>query len=387
MGDPISGFPPFNEQASSPASQLRQEFEVHQALLRAQPPIIQRFFETQAGQIAEALIQRQSQMRFSLPDRVMVPIVPTAVGSTAAETAGADGSYVQSQVPNGMREQMVGGLFDRLSRTENRVVFRQRLAELEESSDRGVAAAARIIRHVTALHMIHNMLPSGRSVSYTAAEGEEIPTIPVKSELEPESAITASTDAIVEDAARESDRGELLVPYVPAARRFFLPQWVAFDDEGKLLVKSMSEAEGHIASMQHYLEILHAAVGLATYMVAEDQYQEKRYGMLGQLINQGRALATYQTEEIIETIKQRAAAHDLNRGLSLSIPYFDDQALTMKTHRLDVIPPGRIMFVPAFVVRAAREEEAKVAQDTRFSPSTRKYLLLELSRLEKAFLA
>jgi hypothetical protein len=45
------------------------------------------------------------------------------------------------------------------------------------------------------------------------------------------------------------------------------------------------------------------------------------------------------------------------------------------------------MFVPAFVVRATREEQAKVAQDTRLSASTRKYLLLELKMLESAFLS
>jgi hypothetical protein len=44
------------------------------------------------------------------------------------------------------------------------------------------------------------------------------------------------------------------------------------------------------------------------------------------------------------------------------------------------------MFVPAFVVRAAREQEAKVAQDTRLSHSTRKHLLSELSMLEGAFI-
>jgi hypothetical protein len=43
------------------------------------------------------------------------------------------------------------------------------------------------------------------------------------------------------------------------------------------------------------------------------------------------------------------------------------------------------MFVPAFVVRAAREEQAKVAQDTRLSPSTRRHLLVELRMLEEAF--
>jgi hypothetical protein len=107
--------------------------------------------------------------------------------------------------------------------------------------------------------------------------------------------------------------------------------------------------------------------------------------MLGQLVNQGRALARYQTKEIIRTIKHRAAANDLNRGLSLSLPYFDDQRLEIDTLHIQVIPAGRIMFVPAFVVRAAREEQVKVAQDTRLNPSTRKYLLDELVLLERAF--
>ena len=51
----------------------------------------------------------------------------------------------------------------------------------------------------------------------------------------------------------------------------------------------------------------------------------------------------------------------------------------------EVIPTGRIMFVPAFVVRAAREEQAKAAQDTRLNPSTRRHLLAELKLLEAAF--
>jgi hypothetical protein len=137
--------------------------------------------------------------------------------------------------------------------------------------------------------------------------------------------------------------------------------------------------------MQSYLAVLHAAVGLAPFMVADPEYQRKRYGMLGQMINQGRALARHETQEMIDIIRQRAAAHDLNRGLSLSVPYFDDQSLEMRTHDFEVIPGGRIMFVPTFVVRAAREEQAKVAQDTRLSPSTRQYLLKELQALSSAF--
>ncbi|MBF8281886.1 MAG: hypothetical protein HW378_801 [Anaerolineales bacterium] len=288
-------------------------------------------------------------------------------------------------VPSEFREQLAGGLIDRLTRADLGAALRQRLAELDQSPNRSIAVSAGLLRHATALHMVRGMLPAGRSVTYVAAEGEEIPAIPTASELEPESAITATTDAIVEEGQADAGRGELLVPYVPAARRFYLPQWVAFDDQGNLLVNSAAEAEAHVGSMQRFLAILHAALSLAPYIVADAEYQQKRYGMLGQLVNQGRALARYQTGEIIAAIKRRAAAQDVNRGLSLSLPYFDDQSLEMHLRDMEIIPAGRIMFVPAFVVRAMREEQAKVAQDTRLSPSTRKHLLIELQMLEQAF--
>jgi hypothetical protein len=71
--------------------------------------------------------------------------------------------------------------------------------------------------------------------------------------------------------------------------------------------------------------------------------------------------------------------------LSLRLPYFDDQDLKVETYDFVIIPAGRIMFVPAFVVRAVRDEYAKVAQDTRFNASTRRHLLTEFEMLEKAF--
>ena len=199
--------------------------------------------------------------------------------------------------------------------------------------------------------------------------------------------MTAASDAmIVEEDRAEGGRGQLLVPYVEAARRFYLPQWVSFDDEGRLLSENLSDAENQIASMQRYLSILHHAVGLAPYMVADEEYQRKRYGILGQLVNQGRALAHFQVKGIIQTIRRRATSHDLDRGLSLSLPYFNDQTLMIEDYNFDVIPAGRVMFVPAFVVLAVRAQAAKVAQDTRMSQSTRRQILIELSSLEGEFL-
>ena len=236
------------------------------------------------------------------------------------------------------------------------------------------------------MHMVNNMLPAGRTVAYKLEDEEEtIPSVPEDDTLEPESAITAATDAIAEEGKAEEGRGDLLVPFVPYARKFYLPQWVAFDQNGNLLAKSVEEAEAHIKSMQKFMEVLFLTVALAPYISADEEYTKKRYGMLGQLVNQGRALAIYQSKEIIARIKERAASGNLNRGLSLSLPYFDDQELRVDISKFEVIPAGRIMFVPAFVVRAVRQEEVKVSQDTRFNPSTRKHLLHLLALLEQAF--
>jgi hypothetical protein len=315
------------------------------------------------------LRKNQVQAVFTLPDKVVLEGKGTQLVS----------------LPTDQREQEIGSVINRLRRTDLRFILRQRLAELIGSPEPTVSVAARLFRHATAMTMVHTTLPSGRNVKYKTPIGEEIPSIPTETGSDRESAITQSSDAIVEEGKEKGNRGEYQVPFVPAARKFFLPQWVAIDETGKLLVHSTNEAEAQMASMQSFLSVLHGAVSLAPYMIEDPVYQQKRYGMLGQLVNQGRALALYETQEIIKIIKTRAAASDLNRGLSLSLPFFDDQLLEMRTHDFEVIPAGRIMFIPAFMVRASREEQAKVAQDTRFSPSTRKYLLAELYILETAF--
>jgi len=350
-------------------SLLRQEYELAAQLFSVQPALTQRLIETQAQQLAEAIVQRTSQAHFTLPTPVVLL-----------------GDHRQPlTVPAGYREQTIGGskILDRLARVDVHKLLRQRLAELEHDSQREVSVSATLLRYTTVIYMVHVMLPAGRSVKYEAGDGEEIPTLPQAAG--PGSALTAATDAIAEESAAHNGRGELLVPYSEAARRFYLPQWVALDEQDRLLVNTLSEAEARLASMQQYVEVLHLARAFASYIVVDVQFQQKRYGMLGQLINQGRALARYEMGGLIEEIQTRAARHDLNRGLSLSVPYFDDQSLTLQQVEFEVIPAGRIMFVPAFVVKSAREEQAKVCDDTRLNASTRQHVLQQLKRLEHAF--
>jgi hypothetical protein len=345
---------------------LQKEYETQKLLFDSQPVIIQRFLEGQAQVIADALISKTSQARFALPDRVVTQIAQIGQNGTIT-------------IPEAQRQNVVGGLLQR----DVRELLTRRLNELDRSADQAIAVGAGLLRFATAIHMIHNLLPSGRTVTYRPDDDEQIPTIPVEDNAL-ESAITQASDAIVQDG-NKSDRGDLQTPFVPAARKFFLPQWVAFDNRGKLLVVSVKEAEAYVQSMQRYVMVLHHALALAPYVSASEEYQLKRYGILGQLVNQGRALANFETGEIVCEIKTRAEKQTLNRGLSITLPYFDDQALQMDKTNFEIIPAGRIMFVPAFVVRAARGEQAKVAQDTRLNSSTRRHLLAQLKALETAF--
>jgi hypothetical protein len=305
-------------------------------------------------------------VRFSLPDRVIT------------EPSLSDQSSV-TIIPESERHINATSFL----RSDVREALMHRLNELEKSTNEGIAISAGLLRYAAAMYMIHNLLPAGRMVTYRPYENEHIPTIPVDDNA-PESAITQESDAIAEDGDKD-DRGAVQTPFVPAARKFFLPQWVAFDDEGKLLVGSVQEAEAYIQSMQRYMTILHRALSLAPYISTNEEYQHKRYGLLGQLINQGRSLANFKTAQIISGIKERVAKQSLNRGLSVSLPYFDDQTLVMDQSNMEIIPAGRIMFIPAFVVRAARQEAVKVSQDTRLSQSTRKHLLHLLDLFEQAF--
>jgi len=248
------------------------------------------------------------------------------------ETPGRNGQGWLS-VPAEFRKQNVAGLLGRLPvavRRDIRAAVRQRLNQLEQSSHPAVVVSARLIRYAAVRYLVHDMLLAG-------------------------------------------DSGGA-----------YLPQWVAFDDE-RLLAPSVQEAEGRVASMQSYVSTLHLAVSLAPYIFADEEYQRKRSGMLVQLIHQGRALARYQIGIVIGKIHRYAEAGDLNLGFSLSLPYFDDQTLEMKMCDFQVIPAGRTMFVPAFVVLAARREQNRLQQDARLSESTRMHLLSELKALEHAF--
>jgi len=88
---------------------------------------------------------------------------------------------------------------------------------------------------------------------------------------------------------------------------------------------------------------------------------------------------------VVRKIWRRANARSLDRGLTLSLPYFDDDAMEIRQREVEVIPRGRIMFVPAFVVLAARRERERVATEVGMSEGTRRHLIELLEVLEHEF--
>jgi hypothetical protein len=352
-------------------SRLRQEYQAYQKLYEIQSSLTQQYLISQAVLAAKAIVDGDPQLKISLPDRIIC--VPSL-----------DCSGTVERIPEEYRKQKIGSPADKLTHTELCAALSKRLSVLEQSRNTATSISSGLVRYAIALQLVYRMLPAGNPVIYAPPEGEDIPNQPLKqvSLVDPLREVKVDgTEKVAQDLADS----RLEAPYVQSAKYFFLPQWVAFDTQGQLLTGSINEAEAHITSMQKYLAILNNAITIAPYMITDEAWQERHYGILGQLVNQGRLLARYQTEEIIRKIQSRAAGHKLDRGLRISLPYFDDKKLALQNYDFVVIPYGRIMFHSAFTVLAAREQQLKIAQDGRLSFATRKHLIKELHSLELAF--
>jgi len=358
--------------AESTISQLRQEYQAYQRLFQAQSAIGQQYLSDQAASVTDAILHGLTRAHISLPERIVCTPSLDCVGNAES-------------LPANSRNQTIGSLKDRFTHTSLQAALCQRLSELEKSANQAIAVSAGLTRYAIAMHMIYHLLPLGRSVIYANSGDDDIPNIPIERKIYPKSEITIETEvqAPIGQIEENHSRSE---QYLKGELDFYLPQWVAFDRQGSLLANSLGEAEAQISSMHNYLAILDLAISIAPYMVADEIFLQKHYGILGQLVNQGRALANYQVELLCQTIKHRSSSHELDRGLSISLPFFNDQTLSMETYDFDVIPKGWVMFVPGFVVLAVRAQGAKVAQDMRYNQSTRESLLKELCSLERAFL-
>jgi hypothetical protein len=233
-------------------------------------------------------------------------------------------------VPAAKRNQTSSGWFWWIARKDSLSALHQRLFKLENSSDRQVAAGAGLIRHTTALYMLQRLKPRIKKIK----------------------------NVLLEERFQLQESNPIL---------------------------TLQETEVLVADLQGMLGELNKAARLAPFIIANPTYPTRQTELTDILSQQGRALARCQNAEMVQTIRERAARHDLNRGLSLSLPYYDDRTLRLKTYDFVVIPVARIPFMAEFVVRAAEREKTQVWQDPSLSQSTRVHLVKELEYLRKSF--
>jgi len=355
-----------------PANQA-QELDAWQKLFYLQSAATQDFLEKQAGWLAWAMMNDLPQVRFGLPERVACEV-------------DRSGRVRYEMIPENHRLHKVINRWRRLTNTALRTAVQQRFAELDECPGSAVVIGAGLLRFACSMYMVRRMIhswwseaclpDSERSLSAFALEEKEFSTFSRKT-----AAHFFSADAHLGGASV----GQEMKPVAGSYQLSSSQEKSVVEVCQSVLAEAVNEAERLMAVMQQYLAILDMAVALAPYVVADADFKHKRMRIVGQLIQQGRALAQFQVREIIQSIQLRAASDLLNRGLCLGLPYFDDHALEMRNWNFQVIPAGRTLFSPAFVVRAVWLEQEKLTRDTRLSSSTREHLLGELNELERAF--
>lgn len=342
-----------------PTSQLAQEYNLLTRVFNAQPPQTHHFLEKQVGVISAAIENNRRVIHLRLPERIIME----------------DGTArVLDARP--YKHTLNGGL-----KRPDQLVHNLEL--LEKNTNPAMALFSKVFRFALARHILYQVLPDGHSVQYLPENEGDIPSIP-SGEVQPSKLLTASVADVYEGATKTESHSNY-VPYVDAARHFFLPQLVVFGEDDRLLTSSLEEAEATINSLRDAVRLLQKAIAICPSLVTDETYQRKRAGLTGQLVNQGRALARAYTREIIKKIRVRANSGSLNRGLHLSLPYFDDNNLAIRIYPIKVIPRGLIPFVPAFIVRAMVLSEIRVQNDLHLNTSTRRHLVTQLRCIEAAF--
>jgi hypothetical protein len=162
-------------------------------------------------------------------------------------------------------------------------------------------------------------------------------------------------------------------------------QYTGFDRQGNLLVSDLHSAETIVESLARFMHLLRQIVSLHPAWETDERYSEKHALIATHLINQGRALADYHTQKIIHDIMTAWKSGEMTRGLTIFLPYLNERHYQMEDYKIVVIPPGRILFRPEFVVGACRITERHVRSDSNLSQATRWQLLSQLDTIIQAF--
>ncbi len=201
------------------------------------------------------------------------------------------------------------------------------------------------------------------------------------------SSLTGHSDIVVATAGQlvaYSAARQILDLHIPDIA-FLRKDYTVFDRHGHLLALNDNDAESAIGQLSRFVEWMHTVEKLYPGWTASDRYNETYSQITDHLAEQGRFLATYYTERMIEDLTGRWRRGELARGLTLFIPYLDEHHYRMDIYRVVVVPNARIPFRPQFVVSACRVAQREVRQDPRLSQGTRWQLIAQLDRIVRAF--
>jgi hypothetical protein len=161
--------------------------------------------------------------------------------------------------------------------------------------------------------------------------------------------------------------------------------YIGFDQQGNLLTPDIQAAEIVVDALAGFLHLLHQVEILYPAWAAEDRFSEIHSLLVTHLIHQGRSLANFHTQKIIQNIMAAWKSSELTRGLTIFLPYFDERHYRMEEYKIVVVPPSRILFRPEFIVGACRVSERHVRSDSNLSQATRWQLLSQLDTIIQAF--
>ncbi len=296
---------------------------------------VQQHFIDQAAQLLAAIQENRATVEFSLPEKVILCDPLT-------------NCYREERIPSRYHHQSLSrNLFQRNRSTLTNVL--QRLSDLQNSSHLYLSLSANILRYWIA-RLWFNQLPQGESLPVNKRD---------------------SSDPAEQKGNCRQER--------------LFPQWILFDEAGQPLFSQPEEAKSRICSMEETLQSLLSTMAIDPSIVEEEAFLACYTSLITQWIEQGRAYCVYLTKTIASVIRRRESESTLNRGLSIRLPYFDDQLLEIKYLEIEVVPGGRITFEEFFLTQAVQQTKKRITADIKLSPTTRQHILAELTCLESYF--
>lgn len=339
---------------------LGRELHYKESLYRCQPQVIREFITTQARHIAQDIIDEVPRICYWLPDYIVLQDEMR-------------GTWHKAWIAPRYRKQHCGSHLLYGAKKDIPYTLIKRFEELQSSANIAVATCAEILRYRVALELLPTMPDS---------QNEFMP---------PDDIILQNMPFL------EVDLGQVYKSFYKAE----IPHWNSykfdekktFPNEDCILIgldnyslSAMNTTdEQFMSQIYNQIQLLATAFVIEPAVLEEARFQSFYSSVIHQWVIQCQAYVENLMKQIIQKIQRRVAENSLNRGLSLSLPYFDYQAMQINNLEIEIIPKARIPFRPEFIFQAVQETKEKINNDSKLDTETRSHLMEELDLLDKSF--